>query len=90
MSANDTEAPRSVDVKLAFLGAEYVMHITQDGPPTAGDVDGNGIVNGADVTALYNYLLNGTPVAGDPNVDGDYDGVVNGADVTALYTLLLN
>ena len=54
-----------------------------------GDVDGNGIVNGADVVALYNYILNGEPVKGDPNVDGDADGLVNGQDVVALYNILL-
>ena len=52
-----------------------------------GDVDGNGVVNGSDVTALYNKLLNGTNPNGNPDVDGN--GVVNGSDVTALYNLLL-
>ena len=54
-----------------------------------GDVNGDGNVNGSDVTALYNYILNGEPVEGNPNVDGDAEGAVNGADVTALYNLLL-
>ena len=52
-----------------------------------GDSDGNGMVNGSDVTALYNLLLNGVQPAGDADVDGN--GVVNGSDVTALYNLLL-
>ena len=52
-----------------------------------GDVDGNGIVNGSDVTALYNHLLSSVAVAGDPDVDGN--GIINGADVTALYNILL-
>ena len=52
-----------------------------------GDVDGNGVVNGSDVTALYNVLLNGTEAAGDADVDGN--GVVNGSNVTALYNILL-
>ena len=53
-----------------------------------GDVNGDGIVSGADVTALYNVLLDDAVVAGDADVNGD--GVVSGADVTALYNLLLN
>lgn len=53
-----------------------------------GDVNGDGIVSGADVTALYNRLLNNTSVAGNPDVNGD--GIVSGADVTTLYTILLN
>ena len=52
-----------------------------------GDVDGNGVVNGSDVTALYNLLLNGVQPAGGADVDGN--GTVNGSDVTALYNLLL-
>ena len=52
-----------------------------------GDVNGDGIVSGADVTALYNKLLDDVNPAGQPDVNGD--GVVSGADVTALYNILL-
>ena len=52
-----------------------------------GDVNGDGIVSGADVTALYGVLLDGKEVAGNADVNGD--GNVSGADVTALYNLLL-
>ena len=53
-----------------------------------GDSDGNGVVNGSDVTTLYNYLLNGVEPAGNLDVDGN--GVVNGSDVTTLYNVLLS
>ena len=52
-----------------------------------GDVNGDGVVSGADVTALYNVLLDGATASG--NADVNNDGVVSGADVTALYNLLL-
>ena len=52
-----------------------------------GDVDGNGLVNGSDVTTLYNFLLNGAAVGGNADVDGN--GTINGSDVTALYNILL-
>ncbi len=52
-----------------------------------GDVNGDGVVSGADVTSLYGYLLDGIAVAGDGDVNGD--GVLSGSDVTALYTILL-
>ena len=52
-----------------------------------GDTNGDGVVSGADVTALYNYLLDGVALNGDGDVNGD--GVISGADVTALYNLLL-
>ena len=53
-----------------------------------GDVNGDNVVSGADVTALYNVLLDGAAAGGNADVNGD--GVVSGADVTALYNLLLN
>ncbi|MBP5561249.1 MAG: SUMF1/EgtB/PvdO family nonheme iron enzyme [Muribaculaceae bacterium] len=53
-----------------------------------GDVNGDGVVSGADVTALYNVLLDGATA--DGNADVNNDGVVSGADVTALYNILLN
>ena len=53
-----------------------------------GDVNGDGVVSGADVTALYNNLLENVPCGGDGDVNGD--GVISGADVTALYNILLN
>ena len=52
-----------------------------------GDVNGDGVVSGADVTALYGVLLDNAEVAGEPDVNGD--GTVSGTDVTALYNLLL-
>ena len=53
-----------------------------------GDVNDDGLSSGADVTALYDILLDGNPVTAGADVNGD--GEVNGADVTALYNLLLN
>ena len=68
---------------LQFMPLRYEEHATQ----LKGDVNGDGIVSGADVTALYNVLLDGAIPNGDADVNGD--GVVSGADVTALYNLLL-
>ncbi len=54
-----------------------------------GDVNGDGVCNSADVTALYKFILNNdasTIVNGDQNADG----TINSADVTAVYQLILN
>ena len=53
-----------------------------------GDVDGDGAVSASDVTALYNYLLNGDMTHLDTS-DVDGDGAVNAADITAIYNILL-
>lgn len=53
-----------------------------------GDVNGDGTVTAADVTALYDYLLNNDNshiVNGDQNGDGN----ITAADITAVYDVLL-
>ncbi|MBO4721926.1 MAG: leucine-rich repeat protein [Muribaculaceae bacterium] len=53
-----------------------------------GDVNGDGEVTAADVTALYDFLLNNDTshiVNGDQTGDGD----ITAADVTAVYNVLL-
>lgn len=56
-----------------------------------GDVDNNGSINIADVTALVDYLLSGNSVSFNPlNADLDNDGNINIADVTALIDKLLS
>ena len=53
-----------------------------------GDVNGDGAVTSADVTVLYNFLLNGDDsviVNGDQNGDG----TINSGDVTIVYEILL-
>ncbi|MBO4723633.1 MAG: SUMF1/EgtB/PvdO family nonheme iron enzyme, partial [Muribaculaceae bacterium] len=54
-----------------------------------GDVGGDGYVTSADVTALYNYLLNNDTTA-IKNGDVDGDGNITSADVTSVYNILLN
>ncbi len=55
--------------------------------PLRGDVNIDWAVNGSDVTALYNLLLNAEGAS--KNADVNRDGNINGTDVTALYNLLL-
>ncbi|MBO4721534.1 MAG: glycosyl hydrolase 53 family protein [Muribaculaceae bacterium] len=82
-------------------GAYGMGAFTTDGRPTAaldafnsnyntvpGDVNGDGNVTSADVTALYNWMLNNDAsdiVNGDQNGDGN----ITAADVTAVYNVLL-
>lgn len=53
-----------------------------------GDVNGDGVVTSADVTALYDYLLNGDTTS-LINGDQDGDGIVTSSDITAVYNILL-
>lgn len=54
-----------------------------------GDVNGDGVVNVSDVTALINRIL-GTATYSDAVCDINADGVVNVSDVTALINLILD
>ena len=61
----------------------YTYHVK-----ARGDVNGDGVVNSADITALYDYLLTSNSssiVNGDVNGDGS----ITSADVTAVYDILL-
>ncbi|MBR6488941.1 MAG: C10 family peptidase [Muribaculaceae bacterium] len=53
-----------------------------------GDVDGDGNVTSADVTALYDWILNGDD-SNLVNGDQDGDGNITSSDVTFVYNILL-
>ena len=53
-----------------------------------GDVNGDGSVNAADVTALYNYILNGDETYLSTS-DVNNDDAINAGDVTAVYNIIL-
>ena len=57
-------------------------------PGTKGDINGDGVVNVSDVTALINKIL-GTSTYSDATCDINADGVVNVSDVTALINIIL-
>ena len=69
-------------------GLEAIYRNVPVSVAVAGDVNGDGTVTAADVTALYDYLLNN---ATTHLVNGDQtgDGIVTAADVTAVYGILL-
>ena len=53
-----------------------------------GDVNGDGSVTAADITVLYNYILNSdsTDIV---NGDQDGDGSITSGDITSVYNILL-
>ena len=56
--------------------------------PLTGDVNCDGYVTSADVTAIYEYLLNNnTTFLATSDVNGD--GNITSADITVIYNLLL-
>ena len=66
----------------------YPNLIEKVGGHVYGDVNCDGYVTSADVTALYDHLLNGDETfAGTLDVNGD--GNVTSADITSVYDILL-
>ena len=53
-----------------------------------GDVNGDGVVSSADVTALYDYILN-NDTSNIVNGDQTGDGEITSSDITAIYSILL-
>ena len=93
--------PQTVDVMYAETDKYYVItgekengkYVVREYEPgmiivLAGDVNSDGSVTSADVTALYDYLLTGDMThAATADVNGDGD--VTSADITAVYDILL-
>lgn len=73
-------------------GTEFKIIVGEGGgpgpQPVPGDVDGDGYVTAADVTALYTYMLTGSD-SELVNGDQDGDGNITGHDVTVVYNILL-
>ncbi len=70
--------PGQINATPIYQGGGYIVE----------DVDRDGSITSADVTKLYNYLLNGDDTYYDTS-DVDLDGVITSADVTLLYSILL-
>ena len=66
----------------------YVEVVAGGNEPVVGDVNGDGYVTSADVTALYDFLLNNDS-SNIVNGDQDNDGNITAGDVTFIYNILL-
>lgn len=69
-------------VKIKFINGE------QQDNPIPGDVNGDNVITAADVTALYNCLLN-DDYSNIVNGDQDGDNNITAGDITSVYTILL-
>ena len=70
----------------------YVISVTETSVPVKrGDVNDDGFVSIADVTALISYLLGGNPRPfNEANADVNGMDGISISDVTALISILLN
>ena len=67
------------NIRIAFLKGENTI---------PGDVNGDGVVTAADITALYDCLLN-NDTSHIVNGDQTGDGIITAADITAVYSVML-
>ena len=80
----------TADAQTEISVADFVVMVTavKGSDHDIGDVNCDGFVTSADITALYNYLLNGDETfIATSDVDGD--GSVTSADVTSVYSILM-
>lgn len=74
---------------IASVAATYpASYYTLAGVEKPGDVNNDGVCNAADVTALYNWILNNDNSA-LKNGDQNRDNVINAGDVTYVYNIIL-
>ena len=67
---------------------DFTIYYIDSNEAIPGDVDGDGSVTSGDITALYDYILNGDS-SGLVNGDQDGDGSITSGDVTAVYIIIL-
>ena len=82
------------DVVLRPTGGIYLhaISLTRDvaGEKKTGDVDGSGLVDVSDVTAIISHILGKTPEGFDATAaDADGNGLVNVTDVTHVIAIIL-
>ena len=87
-----TYDPSHTDKEYAHIdgGPDNPGYFTDANPVVVvpGDVDGDGEVTTVDITAIYNYLLNGDETfITTSDVDGD--GYITTGDITFIYNILL-
>lgn len=59
--------------------------------PALGDVNGDGVINSADVVSVYNYIVNGAASGVSiSSADINRDNTVNSSDVVEIYNLIVN
>jgi hypothetical protein len=70
--------------------ADQWMYFFFQKPFMVGDVNGDGVVNVSDVTALIAFILGNDVVINEQAADMSGDGTLNVADVTQLISYILN
>ena len=83
--------PQTIDFEFVNGGyyTESGLKGILTGKPAANcDVNGDGHVNSADITAIYDIML-GNGYDFEENADVNGDGAINSADITAIYDYIL-
>jgi hypothetical protein len=75
---------RSVELTYIQPGAKLVVNINQG---KLGDINGDGEVNGSDLTAMVNIILGQKEQTAAADLNGD--GEVNGTDLTSIVNIIL-
>ena len=80
--------PETLTTQYLDIIARKVAWLDEQWSTEPADVNCDGVVNAADVTAIYDYLLDGDQTFLN-SLDVNADGAINAADITAIYDILL-
>ena len=69
-----------------FYGEERIF-VTDERPDIRGDVNGDGVVNGTDIQAIINLIVESEY---DEKADVNEDGTVNGTDIQEVINIIVN
>ena len=78
----------SVYIQQNWGGAYFDCELIMKNNTVPGDVNGDKVVTAADITALYDFMLNNDS-SHIVNGEQSGDGIITAADVTAVYSALL-
>ena len=91
-TGNEVSPSSTIEPSYGYLSINTLQnHVNIDlfsSASVPGDVNGDGHVSSVDITALYNWLLNGDD-SDIVNGDQNDDGTISSVDLTIIYNILL-
>ena len=73
--------------KLLYISTFQYISSSPKQPVVHGDVNGDDIVNGTDIQAIINAIVDDEY---DENADVNHDGTVNGTDIQEVINIIVN
>ena len=87
LRGNETFSLYRIDTAIARID---IFKSVGGAPVVAGDANGDGTVNAADIVEIVNYIMGAASAAfNEANADANGDGTVNAADIVAVVNMIM-